>query len=420
MLECPQPRQPPFLSAKAQAPAAARVLNDVKRRFSEEACRRGQGSTNFHPSDDPAFGCFRSEDSSFLREGSATFVHTRPACRGPPPAQAMQTATREPNHLAAAADVVVLDLGALTLGESEAELRLKALWPHVGAILPAQEILDSERYRRATDRLRAFSSRLLQRLLLSAYCCCDSKSLIIERKATRSKPIWRPSPSLESAFLHFNVSHDEGLVVFGASQHLVGVDCMRCACRGRDTEQFLRQMRGHCTPGDWAYVMEVSDPEQQLRRFMRVWTVKESFVKALGTGMYTDPQRLQCFFFPPCPPRISLDGTPQTDFYFRLEEEKAPGYVLCICVGPPSRALEEYKSCMPRCLEGAHTPITTAPPPEAWGFRSCSFPELLAAASAAATVRVVAFTAVSTALAHALLAAPVVTAIFIAGATAAA
>ncbi|KAL8445425.1 hypothetical protein Emag_005111 [Eimeria magna] len=128
----------------------------------------------------------------------------------------------------------------------------------------------------------------------------------------------RPSPPNEGlARALRGPSHDEGLVVFGASRHLVGVDCMRCAPRGR------------------------------------VWTVKESFVKALGTGMYIDPQRLECSFDVSGIPTIRLDGAPQTEFSFRLEEEEAPGYVICICVGPHTRALPEYRGCMPRVRRGA-------------------------------------------------------------------
>ncbi|CDJ39616.1 4'-phosphopantetheinyl transferase, putative [Eimeria tenella] len=291
----------------------------------------------------------------------------------------------DPVCLAAAADVVLLELGPLQQGAAAAaEEQLQALATRVGALLPSQEILDSERYRRAPDRLRALSSRLLQRLLLSSHCSKSPKSILIERKATRSKPIWRPSAGETADFVHFNVSHDEGLVVFGASRHLVGVDCMRCSARGRDTAEFLQQMKSHCTQKDWAYVMGAHLKEQQLRRFMRVWTVKEAFVKALGTGIYIEPERLQCFFPAVGPPSIALDGAPQTDFYFRLEEEEAPGYIICVCVGPPSRAIEAYKKCMqrdPEEEEGA--PITTTPPSDAWAFRGFSFAEFVAAADAA-------------------------------------
>ncbi|OEH76362.1 hypothetical protein cyc_04657 [Cyclospora cayetanensis] len=165
-------------------------------------------------------------------------------------------------------------------------------------------------------------------------------------------------------------------------------------------------MRGHCTPGDWAYVMEVSDPEQQLRRFMRqafsaeggplLNVLSRDRIQLWGSGRLRSPSSRRLaqassrfckglfsrvpprrreglrdsnassslpaphespLMGPPKPPpapqdsnmmRASVHARCLQDFYFRLEEEKAPGYVLCICVGPPSRALKEYKSCMPR------------------------------------------------------------------------
>lgn len=303
-----------------------------------------------------------------------------------------QQQQEQPQHLllqldrsciAAAADVVLLQLGPLRIGAAEAEHHLVSIKHIIESILTNQEILDGERYRRAPDRLRALSSRLLQRLLLSSYCCCNPQHIVIERKETRSKPIWKPSPGETADFVHFNVSHDEGLVVFGASRHLVGVDCMRCSPRGRDISSFLQQMRRHCTLRDWSYIIAVHTPEQQLRRFMRVWTVKEAFVKAIGTGIYTDPERLECSFPPSGSPQLSLDGIPQTDFYFRLEEEEAPDYVICVCVGPPSRAIDEYKKCMQPGKKCVDDSIRTTPPSDGWGFRGFSFNEFINAANAA-------------------------------------
>ncbi|KAL8449634.1 hypothetical protein Emed_002889 [Eimeria media] len=154
---------------------------------------------------------------------------------GPPPAprasglaQGGALPPLDPQALSAAADVVILHLGGPGKGPPkleapEAERYLEELRAFAGALLPAQEILDSERclltpaaavpaavaaaaavasavasaahiysclwglpetllscccccccccccrYRRAPDRLRALSSRLLQRLLLSKF-----------------------------------------------------------------------------------------------------------------------------------------------------------------------------------------------------------------------------------------------------------
>ncbi|KAL8449632.1 hypothetical protein Emed_002887 [Eimeria media] len=102
--------------------------------------------------------------------------------------------------------------------------------------------------------------------------------------------------------------------------------------------------------------------------------------------MYTDPQRLECSFDVLGTPMIRLDGAPQTDFFFRLEEEEAPGYVICICVGPHTRALPEYRGCMPKALaKAAALSRTTAPTVEAWRFKGCCFPDLVAAAKQAAS-----------------------------------
>ncbi|PFH37100.1 hypothetical protein BESB_035580 [Besnoitia besnoiti] len=113
----------------------------------------------------------------------------------------------------------------------------------------------------------------------------------VERQRSGQKPLWLPRLGEESPFVHFNVSHDNSLVVLAASRLLVGVDCMQLKVRGaanRSVADFLRAMRTQCVGRERAYVFGEGDalPEsEQLMRFMKLWTMKEAFVKAIGTGV---------------------------------------------------------------------------------------------------------------------------------------
>ena len=52
-------------------------------------------------------------------------------------------------------------------------------------------------------------------------------------------------------------------------------------------------MRGQFTAGEWLVIKDSEKtPEQQLAAFFRNWTLKESFVKAVGTGLNLDLQTL--------------------------------------------------------------------------------------------------------------------------------
>ena len=82
----------------------------------------------------------------------------------------------------------------------------------------------------------------------------------------------------------FNVAHTDGLVMCGVGdqQHkLVGVDVERL---GRATDAGLAQ-RYFSTP-EVDYLNAKPESERH-DAFLRIWTLKESFIKAIGTGLQT-------------------------------------------------------------------------------------------------------------------------------------
>ncbi|CBZ54736.1 putative 4'-phosphopantetheinyl transferase [Neospora caninum Liverpool] len=108
-------------------------------------------------------------------------------------------------------------------------------------ILAAEEISSALRYRQEDDKRMALCSRLLQQQLLCSH----------------------------------------------SSRH-----------RGiRSVSDLLRAMDSQCVGRERPYVFGGASgigEEEKLRRFMKIWTMKEAFVKALGTGVYVDPARLEC------------------------------------------------------------------------------------------------------------------------------
>ena len=87
------------------------------------------------------------------------------------------------------------------------------------------------------------------------------------------------------AVLPFNVAHTHGLVVCGLSTcaHLkLGVDIENL---DRRTDPALAE-RFFSEP-ETAYLRRITDNESKRRAFLKIWTLKESFIKAIGTGMAT-------------------------------------------------------------------------------------------------------------------------------------
>lgn len=79
--------------------------------------------------------------------------------------------------------------------------------------------------------------------------------------------------------LDFNISHSGDFVLCAFSQiHKVGIDVEQIK------EIPLVGFENYFSPDEWATVIEAKD---RMRQFYSLWTKKESFIKAIGTGLNT-------------------------------------------------------------------------------------------------------------------------------------
>ena len=89
----------------------------------------------------------------------------------------------------------------------------------------------------------------------------------------------------ESAKQPFNLAHTDGLVMCGigsADHELIGVDVERLQ---RRTDPELAE-RFFSEP-EIAYLRGYRNENARRNAFLRIWTLKESFIKAIGTGLQT-------------------------------------------------------------------------------------------------------------------------------------
>jgi 4'-phosphopantetheinyl transferase len=94
----------------------------------------------------------------------------------------------------------------------------------------------------------------------------------------------RPSVAAEmpaaARELNFNLAHAEGLVVMAVARvERLGVDVERV-----DPAVNLAVARRYFSPAESA-ALDALPPEQRARRFQRLWTLKEAYLKAIGTGI---------------------------------------------------------------------------------------------------------------------------------------
>jgi len=122
--------------------------------------------------------------------------------------------------------------------------------------------------------------------------------------------------------LYFNISHQGSYTVLAAScKSNVGIDVMKFVSPNNiDTQSFFQLMKRQFVTEEWDYIRSFSQQFQQLKAFYRLWCLKESYLKAIGTGIGTSSAAFMKFDIktsdlttsPCCDTHLYLDNCQQT------------------------------------------------------------------------------------------------------------
>jgi 4'-phosphopantetheinyl transferase len=145
-----------------------------------------------------------------------------------------------------------------------------------GVLSPVEQS-DVKRYVFDKDRENAVISRGLLRLLLGHYLNADPKQLQILRTKL-GKPYL---VSLRENALFFSVSHSETRAIYGIT---------RAGRIGVDIEYLAKDFDGCEIAGQFFTeeenaTLEMTPQEYKRRVFFRYWTLKEAYLKGVGTGL---------------------------------------------------------------------------------------------------------------------------------------
>jgi 4'-phosphopantetheinyl transferase len=145
------------------------------------------------------------------------------------------------------------------------------------AVLSPDERTRASRFVFPVDRERYVISHALVRRMLSRYGALSPADWPFVTNAFGKPAI---APDAPAADLRFNLSHTRGLIACAVSHRTVGLDVELIDDRVDGLEiasRFFCPMEL-----DW---LRAHAPEQQAARFIELWTLKESFVKGIGTGL---------------------------------------------------------------------------------------------------------------------------------------
>lgn len=148
----------------------------------------------------------------------------------------------------------------------------------LATLLSADEIARANRFRFAIHRQRFIAARGILRLLLGHYLQTTPDDIEF-KYSERGKPSL--SESNQDSRLQFNLSHSQEYALFGFTyNHTIGVDLEYI----RKISDAVNIARRFFSEREYKLIAEAADWEQPIK-FCQLWTAKEAYLKAVGTGL---------------------------------------------------------------------------------------------------------------------------------------
>lgn len=148
----------------------------------------------------------------------------------------------------------------------------------LASLLSPDEIDRANKFRFPQHRRRFIAARGILRELLGNYLQISPDNLEFEY-GDRGKP--RLAVSMGDSSLQFNISHSQEYALYGfTNDHPIGVDLEYL----REMEDVAKIAERFFSPQESKLIASLHS-EQQQRVFFKLWTTKEAFLKAIGTGL---------------------------------------------------------------------------------------------------------------------------------------
>lgn len=167
----------------------------------------------------------------------------------------------------------------------------------------------ADRYRMEKDRRLCVGAGLLLK-----YALGDDPGVI--ETGPYGKPYIKDSP------VHFNLSHSGSYAACVVSEVECGCDIEKI------TKADMRVAERFFCPDERAYLRAAESEGERDMRFFRLWTLRESFIKATGRGMSL-PLNSFAILFGDC---VNVRQSVDDRHYSFAEFDGIPGYGCAVCV----------------------------------------------------------------------------------------
>src|SRR4051812_26809730 len=145
-------------------------------------------------------------------------------------------------------------------------------------LLDADERARCDRMAHESGRRQQLLARAMQREVLSRYEPAIAPTDWRFERSAGGRPVL--APAFAATGLNFNVAHTAGMAVIAVGRvPRIGVDV-----EARDKRVPLPVARRYFSPRE-AAALDALAPESRPHRFLRLWTLKEAYLKAVGEGL---------------------------------------------------------------------------------------------------------------------------------------
>lgn len=168
--------------------------------------------------------------------------------------------------------------------------------------LSVDEIARANKFRFEQHQRRFIAARGVLRQILGNYLQISPEKLQFEY-SDRGKP--RLSGSMGNSSLQFNVSHSHEYALYGFTyERAIGVD-LEYARKMPDAVKIAERF---FSPSEFKLITSVTT-EQQSETFFKLWTAKEAYLKAVGTGLADSLSTVEIFLDQTrCPQLLAIKG----------------------------------------------------------------------------------------------------------------
>jgi 4'-phosphopantetheinyl transferase len=163
-------------------------------------------------------------------------------------------------------------------------------------LLTDSEWAKAMRFRMPADQRRCAVTRGVLKALLSRYLDLPATEIVFTENQFGK-------PAIASQALQFNVSHSGDYCVLAFAQESpLGVDVEQIRSQ-RVVDELAQRV---LSPAEYARFMALPDADRK-QTFFEIWTLKESVLKGIGSGLSVAPECLEISFFPDSPKLLSAD-----------------------------------------------------------------------------------------------------------------